>query len=201
MNKKVIVIIAVLAAVIVLCGASVAAFFAFGGTKIFSNLTNTSVTPTASAKQDSTTPTESSDSNGSTGTGSNGAACQILTPAIAEKVLGVTLKQDTDNNQNTCTYSYLNETTGDMKIMTMVISNLGKAQAKNSFDMARTSVYQSQTEDISGIDADGAYYAPNLMQLSLLKGNNWIIISVVTDTKDEGKALSIETAKEIVKKL
>ncbi|PIY17521.1 hypothetical protein CO112_03975 [Candidatus Dojkabacteria bacterium CG_4_9_14_3_um_filter_150_Dojkabacteria_WS6_41_13] len=128
-------------------------------------------------------------------------ACDLLTLEIAETIFKDKAKTTDNNSSTACTYTSQKEDLTSFGIITLVDSNVGVLQARESFETAKTAIYGSSTEAVTGLDADAAYYAPTLKQLSILKGGHWIIITALTDSYPTDKDASIATAKLVLARI
>ena len=128
----------------------------------------------------------------------NNNVCSILTLDIAKQILGDDAQPASENSGN-CTYSSVNVDTSAFGVLTMVVSKTNSITAKSNFEQGKTLAYDNQTEPVTGLNVDDAYYATTLKQLSILKGDSWIIISGTSDNYTDEKELAIATAKLIYK--
>lgn len=185
MKKKIIIIVSILLALFLI--GAVVIFFVLqsAGNKLSDEIQN---------QLEESTTTESLESEEITGTSE---ICNILTLDIAKQMLGDDAKLGSQNYGN-CTYSSVSADSSSFGVLTMVVSKLNAVTAKTNFESAKASIYENSTEPVTGLNADEAYYATNLKQLSLLKGDSWIIISGVSDKFDSEKELAIETAKLVL---
>ena len=159
----------------------------------------TVTTDTTGQNTDSTNLTETpSDS-----TSSSYDACILLTPAIAKQVLGEDVTS-TGSGTSSCTYmtslssiSSGSSTATSFGILTIVVAKSDPITAKAQFEQAKSITFGGKTETVTGINVDNAYYATNLLQLSILKGDSWIMISGTSDKNPSEKDLVIQTAKLI----
>ena len=142
--------------------------------------------------------TSNSDQGPSNTTTTNSEVCSMLTLDMAKQILGEDAILASQNTGN-CTYSSISEDMSSFGVLTMVVTKMSGGTAKIQFEQARATVYENETENVSGLNADEAYYATNLMQLSILKDDSWIIISGTSDKYDDEKELAIATAKLVLK--
>ena len=126
------------------------------------------------------------------------SVCDMLTAEIAKQVLGGEVKSS-GSGTTACTYTTSSEDYSKFGVITMVVTNTDALSAKAQFDSAKSSVYKGTTEAVTGLNADEAYYATNIKQLSILKGGSWIIISGVSDNYANEKELAVATAKLVLK--
>jgi autotransporter translocation and assembly factor TamB len=182
---------------LVLCVACVAVvYFAWPtiNSKILELQGQLTITPTLGASLPGTTTNPSQDDTTTT----TSDVCNMLTLDIAKQILGTDTKLASQNSGN-CTYSSISEDMSSFGVLTMVVTKMTGGTAKVQFDQARATVYENKTETVSGLKADEAYYATGLMQLSILKGDSWIIISGTSDKFADEKELAIATAKLVLK--
>lgn len=160
----------------------------------FNSAFNKAVTQTT-APTSAVNDANNNDYNDSTSSSTD--VCGVLTLDIAKQILG---KEATLSSQNAgnCTYSAMTSD-GGFGVLVMVISTNDSASARTSFETAKRTVYENDTVDVSGLNVDGAYYANSIGQLSILKGNSWVIISGTSDKYANGKDLAVATAKLIYK--
>jgi hypothetical protein len=185
MKKKIIIIVSILL-VLLLIGAVVIYFVLQSAGKKISDEIQTQL--------DKNPEIEAMEGDENTGTSE---ICNILTLDIAKQMLGEEAKLGSQNYGN-CTYSLISADSSSFGVLTMVVSKLNTLTAKTNFEAAKTSIYEGSTENVTGLNADEAYYASNLKQLSILKGDSWIIISGVSDKFESEKELAIETAKLVL---
>ncbi len=114
--------------------------------------------------------------------------CEILTEADAKQVLGVEVKGE--STESTCTYK--NAVASGTNISVLIISINEGSDPKKSYESAK-SIY-GEIEVVSGLNVDEAVWSKSLMQLSMLKGNKWILIGA-TSTGLDSKEVSIAAAK------
>jgi hypothetical protein len=128
----------------------------------------------------------------------NNTACTLLTADMAKQILGTEVKTESSSDVG-CTYSTANLDLSSFGVLTIIVTKSTPITAKDQFNQAKTLSYSGQTESVTGLNVDEAYYATNLMQLSILKGDSWIIISGTADTFSSEKDLAIAAAKLVFK--
>jgi len=130
-------------------------------------------------------------------TGDNNA-CLLLTLDITKKIIGneaILASQ----NPGICSYSSTNIDTSAVGILMIVVTKTNPVTAKEQFEQAKTTSYSGETEPVTGLNADDAYFANTFKQLSILKGDSWIIISGSSDKFANEKEISVATAKLVLK--
>ena len=148
------------------------------------------ITPTNSTSQTGTLVLDSDTSTSD--------VCNLLTLDIAKEILGSDTKLDSQNKGN-CTYTSISVDSSSFGILTMIVTKSGAITARSQFEDAKVLAYSNQIEAVSGLNADDAYYASTLKQLSILKGDSWIIISGLSDKFPDEKELAIATANLVLK--
>lgn len=129
-------------------------------------------------------------------------ASKVLTPEIASKVLGGTVKAslsntmaDTEMGKIWVSNSHYS-IQGGPQISLLIRHAASKDEAKNNFEQSK-GIYKGVTVEGLG---DAAYRTAEPPQLDVLKGSNWLIISVGTlkapDTAGQEKA-----ARELLPKV
>ena len=184
MKKKLIIILSILLVLCVIGG--VVIFFVWqSASKTIDNIQNQlGVSPTVEASQSDTSATD--------GSASSNEACNLLTLDIANAVLA---SQNTGN----CSYTSTSSDFSSVGGLTIVVTTTDAVTAKSEFEQAKTLSYSNQTEAVTGLNADEAYFAPTYMQLSILKGNSWIILTGFSDKFTSEKDLAIAAAKLVLK--
>ena len=187
MNKKLAIIISVVLVLFVI-GAVVIYFVWQSANKtITDNQSQLGVSPTIETSLGDTSSARS-DSN----------VCSVLTLSVAKEILGADAKLASEN-PNYCTYSSTNAETSSFGILTMIVTKTNAITAKSSFEEAKTTEYNNQIEQVTGLNADEAYFGTVIKQLSILKGDSYIIISGISDNFTSEKELAIATAKLVLK--
>jgi hypothetical protein len=151
------------------------------------------ITLSGCAKKTDTTGTDTSSDTSSTASGKK--ACEILTKEIADQILQTNTKAGDSNSDTTCTYSTDSDDLSELGVLTIVVTQSTSVGARESFEAAKSAAYGSNTEAVSGLNVDDAYWAPSLSQLSILDGSRWIIISGMSSKTEDTKTMCIETAK------
>jgi cytoskeletal protein RodZ len=204
MNKKVVIAIVVVLVLCCLCSVAGVVFFATrpNTTTVNWNVGDLSPnSPTDSSANDDSANRQSNSGrddgkDDSASSSTKKGACDILTPEIAKKVLKVEVKQTASASTSSCSYSNAVPTLKDLGVLTIVVSE--GPTAKTLFDTAKSGVYKSNTEEVTGLNAEGVYWAVNYKQLSILKGDRWILITTIVSSGRDSKTVSIEAAKEIL---
>jgi hypothetical protein len=124
--------------------------------------------------------------------------CNVLTLDMAKQLLGADAKLASSNPGN-CTYSSISGDMSSFGVLTIVVTKSNPVSAKAVFEQARTTTYANDTTPVSGLNADDAYYANTMNQLSILKGDSWIIISGTSDKFTSEKDLAVAAAKLAIK--
>lgn len=133
-------------------------------------------------------------------------ATKVLTPELAQKILGGPVEAnpnnaqgDTENGKTWVSRAYYSLKTSGGKspqVGLLIRHGTDKAQSK--------SIFESSKSTFSGVDVAGlgapAYRTKTPAQLNVLKGVNWLIISAGTFSAPD-TAKQEQTAKEIIGKL
>ena len=190
MKKKLIIILSILLVLCVIGG--VVIFFVWqSASKTIDNIQNQlGVSPTVEASQSDTSATD--------GSASSNEACNLLTLDIAKAILGSDAVLASQNTGN-CSYTSTSSDFSSVGGLTIVVTTTDAVTAKSEFEQAKTLSYSNQTEAVTGLNADEAYFAPTYMQLSILKGNSWIILTGFSDKFTSEKDLAIAAAKLVLK--
>ena len=135
--------------------------------------------------------------------GPSNRATEILTPGIAQKILGASVKAGPKNSEadvvkgKTWTSKANYSTTGDGPSIKLLIRHAESAdQAKQIFDSNKAS---NKGQPVTNI-GESAYRTSAPAQLNVLKGQNWVVISVGTASKPDTAAQE-KLAKEILPKI
>jgi hypothetical protein len=126
--------------------------------------------------------------------------CDIFTKDIAENVLNTSLTKDTTTDSNSCTYKTSDPSTGDVSIATMLLTQYSAEDAKTQFDTIKLQGFGKEIEEVSGLNADSAYWSTKYYRLNILKGDKVIAISTLTAKNPDSKSLSTEIAQLILQK-
>jgi hypothetical protein len=133
-------------------------------------------------------------------------ASQILTPALAKKLLGVDVQASADNTApdtvngatwvSQAQYS-VKGGTANTPCVGMLLRHAGsKDEAKQIFQQSKNTF---KGTDVAGL-GDAAYRTKMPPQLDVLKGSNWLIINCGTFTKPD-TAGEENAAKELLPKV
>ncbi len=134
-------------------------------------------------------------------------ACELLTPTEAQDLLGDRVinveKNEPIITENTatskCSYTDHNADASKMMVAAVAvrtgINDEGVLQNKSDFAQARSS---SAGEDVKGV-GESAYFNPELGQLNVLDGNDWVILSYGIGEAPE--ANTVEKAIELARKV
>jgi len=117
-------------------------------------------------------------------------ACALLTLSIAKQVLGSDAVLASQNSGN-CTYSSESE----FGVLVIVVSKSDVLTARTQYEAAKSTVYENNTTAVTGLNVDEAYFANGMAQLSMLKGDSWIIISGTSAKYTNEKDLAVATAR------
>jgi len=186
MNKKLAIIVSI---VLVLC--------VIGGVAIYFAWQSASKTITDIQDQIGVSPTIETSLDDTGSTASDSSVCSVLSLDVAKEILGADAKLASENPNN-CTYSLVNAETSSFGVLTMIVTKTNAITARSNFEEAKIAAYSNQIEQVTGLNADDAYFATTLKQLSILKGDSWIIISGISDNFTSEKELAIETAKLVL---
>jgi hypothetical protein len=189
--KKLLIVVPIVLVLLVIVGVIIYFVLQSTNKKVTDNV---GVSPTV---ETSVTETSESGTTGDTITVDNDA-CLVLTLDIAQEILGSEAILASQNPGN-CTYTATNAETSAFGILTMVATKTSPITAKEQFDQAKTVSYSGDIESITGLNADDVYFANTYKQLSILKGDSWIIISGTSDKFADAKELSVATAKLVLK--
>jgi len=140
-----------------------------------------------SADNDAANGDDNSDDNGT-----DKEVCELLTKSEAEDILGLTVSNPTASENNSCTYI-----ASDFSTISVFIATTDGSDAENSFNTAKSAVYDNDIDEVDLDGADEAYWGDPLNQLNILKDDTWILITVYTDDEAKSKAAGI-AAGEIV---
>jgi hypothetical protein len=116
---------------------------------------------------------------------------------IAKTILGNDAILASQNTKN-CTYSSTNIDAASFGVLTIIVTKSSTTTARTQFEQAKSSAYSNQIETVTGLNADDAYFANTLKQLSILKGDSWIIIFGISDNFASEKELAIATAQLVL---
>ncbi len=193
-KKPLIVIMAVIAAVVLLCAACVVI-----SAVVINRLDDDNNSSQDSSKGDDDSDNSNDDSD-SESNSNDSNACDHLTKDIAEDILKTEVKASESSSDNTCTYVTSEESLEDFGVLTMVVTDTSSdSEARRLFETAKSVTYGNNTDNVSGLDADGAYWAGSISQLSILKDDKWIIISGTSALNEDNKQMAIDTAEEVLK--
>lgn len=187
MNKKLAIIISI-----------VLVLFVIGAVVIYFIWQSANKTITDKQGQLGVSPTIETSLGDTSSTRSDSNVCSVLTLSIAKEILGADAKLASEDSNN-CTYSSTNAETSSFGVLTMIVTKTNAITAKSNFEEAKITAYRNQTEQVTGLNADDAYFATTLKQLNILKGDSWIIISGISDNYTSEKELAIATAKLVLK--
>jgi hypothetical protein len=194
MKKTLLIIVPIVLVILVIVGVVIYFVLQFVNKKGTDNVDLLGISPTV---ETSVTGTSDSGNTGDSNTVENNA-CLLLTLDIAKEILGSDAILASQNPGN-CTYSATNAETSAFGIITIVVTKTNPITAKEQFDQAKTISYSGDTETITELNADEAYFANTYKQLSILKGDSWIIISGTSDKFADEKEISMATAKLVLK--
>lgn len=132
-------------------------------------------------------------------------ACDILTKARTEEILGTKVKLQTnsplvneDQYMTMSVCSYVSTGTKDFSGAQLLVRSAknkdGKKANKSQFDSTKPSNYKN----VEGI-GDEAYFSRDIRQLNVLVGGNWYIVTLYSST-DENVG-SLENTKLLADKL
>ena len=202
MKKALIIIIPIILVLCVICAVVVYFVWQSAGNKLTDLQGLLNVSPTAGTVNVTAGANTNDNLNDTTvpadGNTVTSDVCNLLTLDMAKQLLGSDTKLASQNTGN-CTYTTLDLDTSAFGMLTMVVSKSNPATARTQFEQAKTLAYGSQTEPVSGLNADAAYFATTMQQLSILKGDSWIIISGVSDKYASEKELALATAALVLR--
>ncbi len=201
MKKFLAISIPVILVLCVVCAAVIYFVWQSYGKQITDWQNNLIVTPSLDNPIDPTTNDTLTDDSSTTSPEGNGPisndVCKVLTLDVAKQLLGNDAKIASQNEGN-CTYSAISTDFSSFGVLTMVITKSNAVTAKTQFETAKNTTYSGDTEMVTGLNADSAYYAKGLTQLSILKGDSWIIISGTSDKFEDEKDLAVAAAKLVL---
>lgn len=125
-------------------------------------------------------------------------ACDYLTSADAEIILGTKVRTDINDGSNACTYFVDDDDLTDFRRIALVMMGTGSAEnAKNDFEMSKKFFQQIDIKDVTIADADFAFYSEATNQLYVLKDNNYFIVVAIASEFDS----HLETARQAAAKI
>lgn len=124
----------------------------------------------------------------------NSNVCELLSEGEAEAILGESVSV-TEETSTDCTFS----TDGIAYIYFSVNEDDTSATAKQQYEYAKLFYGDAEEVDVDG--ADEAVWSEGLFQLSVLKDDNWIIVSSLSDELLADRDSSIAAAEVIVDNL